>query len=139
MNTLFKRARRLVKMLVVYIGRTTGHRGGRHDLKIRIVLPDGIEELGKSAIITPRSVKEVFVPDLYISQREWRRMAIGCALRSPRCTGASGDVLNFIESILDIRLEGGAGSNKFAIERVPSVHRQQWLHIQVFAPLQELE
>src|SRR4030095_3086516 len=67
-------------------------------------------------------------------------MSVFCAAGSPRGVRVSGYVFDFVESILNVGLQGITSEDPSAIVDVQTcVYTQDWLRIHVFGPLQKLE
>ncbi len=65
-------------------------------------------------------------------------MSVLHALGAPFGVRAAGDVLDLVESVLDVGLEL-IGRDMFAAKRVARINREHGVHLEVFAPLEELE
>src|ERR1700756_2016898 len=103
-------------MLVDDVRGPASHRGGRNDLEIRVYSLDRIIELSEPPVVTAGSVKEIFIPDLNILQRERFRMTVGSSLSSPSGIGTADHILDFIQCILHVRRQIRAWVHVFAIE-----------------------
>src|SRR5260370_7207295 len=136
MNVVFERSGSPIIVLVDYIWRPAGDTGCRDHLKIRVSSLDRIVELGEASIVAPGSVKEIFVSDFDILERERRWMTVRGALRAPSGVGAAGEILDFIQGILYVWCQV---RNESAIQRIAGINREYRLHIQVFAPFRKLK
>src|SRR5206468_4052500 len=68
--------------------------GGRDDLELRILLPDGVEELRKAALVAPLlAVELVLVAHLDVFELERRGMPVLGATRAPGRVRVARDVL----------------------------------------------
>ena len=126
-------------MLVEHVGRHALHGRGGDDLQIGIVLLDGVIELREAAVVGAGVVELIFVADFDVVQRERRGVAVFGAFRAPFGIGAAGDIFNFVERVLHVRLERGAGIDVLLRQRVAGVDGEHRLHLQVFAPLQKFK
>ena len=66
-------------------------------------------------------------------------MAVLDAHGAPLGVGAAGDVLDFVERVLDVGLEIGAGIHVLLGHGIAGIDGEHGLHLQVFAPLEELQ
>src|SRR5215469_2183330 len=97
-------------MFIQHIWVPAGYAGSRNQLELRVSGFDGIIELGESAVVTPGSIKEIFVPDLDILEFKRLGMTVGSALSAPIGIGSAGYILDFVQGILDVRGEIGRAS-----------------------------
>ena len=63
-------------------------------------------------------------------------MTIRCPLRAPSGILATGEILDFIQRILNVRSQIG---DKSAIQRVAGINCQYRFHLQVLAPFGKLK
>ena len=119
-------------------GRVLGSDGG-DAFEVRVFRFDGVVELGKTAVVASRFVKPIFVADLHVGKFEGGGMAVFGALSAPLGPGVAGDVFDFVERILHVRLEGGAGVDVGVLQVVTGIDGEDRLHLEVFAPVEEFE
>ena len=114
-------------------------RSGGDDLEGGIALLDGFVELGEAAVVAVGFVELVFVADLDVGEVEGFGVAVLCSLGSPPGGGAASDVFDLVKSVLNVGFKIGAGVDVVAEERVSGVDGEEWLHVEVFAPVEEFE
>src|SRR5258708_12818750 len=102
MNVVFERSGSPIIVLVDYIWRPAGDTGCRDHLKIRVSSLDRIVELGEASIVAPGSVKEIFVSDFDILERERRWMTFPGALRAPNRGRPPGNISIFFQALLHV-------------------------------------
>ena len=120
--------------------RLAAHLRGGHHTQLGILRLDGVVELSEPAFITPRlPVEIVLVAYLDIFQLEGRRMSVLGPSRAPRGAGAARHVFDFVQRVLDEGLQIFPRRHPLPRQRVARIDRQHGVHVQVFAPFQELQ
>ena len=114
-----------------------GHGGDQ--LQIRVFGLDGLVVLGVAVTVGSGFVEPIFVADLDVAQLEGRRVTVLHPLCTPLRVGVAGYVLDLIQSILDVGLQIGSRLYELLLHGVAGINGQQRLHLEVLAPLQELE
>ena len=128
-----------IVMIVLHVGLHVLERHGGDELKVGVLRLDGLVKLRVPAFVVVRAIELIFVADFDIAELEWCRMAVFDALGSPLGIGAAGHIFDFIERVLDVRLESGAGLSGFLREGVAGIDSEQGLHVKVFAPSEKFK
>ena len=95
--------------------------------------------MGEAAVVTSATVKEIFVADFDITQRERLGMAVFHTLRAPFGIRIAGYVFNLVQCILHEGVEICARIDMLLAQRVTRINCEYRLHFQIFAPLQKLQ
>ena len=106
-----------VEVIVDDVGAAVVDRRRGDDLQLRIFGLDGVVELGEAFFVAAwTAVEIVFVADFDVGELEGFGVAVGGAAGAPVGAGVAGDVLDFIEGVLDVGLEVVAGGDVRAVE-----------------------
>src|SRR5208337_868889 len=89
MHIIFESRRRFIIVFIKNVGSPARHARGRDQLKLGIISFDRVIKLSEPPVITSGLIEEIFIANLDIVNREWLRMAVGDALRSPIGVGST--------------------------------------------------
>src|SRR5580700_10968430 len=139
MNVALHICSRAIVVIVHQVRYARTYRSSCNQLEVWILRSDGIEKLCKPAVVAARSIKPVFVTYLDIGQVERFSMAICRANRAPFCRCVTCNILDLIQSFVNVGLQTWSRIFVLSAQRVAGEHSKDRLHFQVFAPLQVLQ
>ncbi len=128
-----------VVVIVLDIGLHVFQRHGGDELQVWVLRLDGFVELRVAIFVGVRAIEGVFVADFNIGELERSRVPVLRADGAPLGVGPAGDVFNFVESVLYVGLEVVAGLHEVLHEGEAGVNSENRLHLEVFAPPEELK
>ena len=107
--------------------------------KLWIPRLDGVVELRKASVVAVGLVEPVFVADLDVSEFERRRVAVLRAPGAPRSVHIAGHIFDFLQRLLNERIEVRARVDVSAFKGIAAINCQYGLSFHVFAPLQKFQ